>query len=335
MAAPRSSSSTAALSSADRLSRSASRRRAPPAPPPCGRAGAGVLVLLQELDLLIPPARHLPRLLEHEAAEILHRLLLAGQEIAPLGVFLLHRVVAALGFLGRASSVSMPVQLRLAGLAIPAGALPVAGVPGGSRPAAVKSCRSLRRKSDDEAIRCRCSSTRRAGRGAPAAVSRSPRDRSARGPAAGSSCRSLHGAGGGVQLAELPEVLVEPSQQVTAQQEVADAEVGPHLVAEVAIALRPLDLELQRFQVAFDLGDDVPNAQQVVLGQFQFDQGRLLAVLERDDPRHLLDQGALLQRLGGQQVLDAPLFDDGVRGEPRGRCPRRPPGCRGGGSACR
>ena len=78
-------------------------------------------------------------------------------------------------------------------------------------------------------------------------------------------------------------------------------------------ALRFRGLPLQRCDAAFELADDVADAQQVLLGQLHFPFGLLLPALELGDAGRFLDEEAPVFRLRADDEPDLALFDDRVR----------------------
>ena len=82
-------------------------------------------------------------------------------------------------------------------------------------------------------------------------------------------------------------------------------------VRDVALGLRRLALE--RGEVALDLGDDVADAQQVLLRELHLALGLLLPRLELGDAGGLLDEQAPVLGLGADDEADLALLDDRVR----------------------
>ena len=82
-------------------------------------------------------------------------------------------------------------------------------------------------------------------------------------------------------------------------------------VRDVALGLRGLALE--RGEVALDLGDDVADAQQVLLRQLHLALGLLLPALELRDAGGLLDEEAAVLGLRAHDEADLALLDDRVR----------------------
>ncbi len=72
-------------------------------------------------------------------------------------------------------------------------------------------------------------------------------------------------------------------------------------------------LTLQRADLLLDLARDVGEAQQVGLGRLQLQLGLPAFRLVPEDSSRLLDDGAPVLRLGGQDLVDLPLFDGGVQ----------------------
>ena len=84
------------------------------------------------------------------------------------------------------------------------------------------------------------------------------------------------------------------------------------LILVVAVALRLLRLSLQHGETRLELGDDVGDAQEVLLGLADLPLSGRLLQLELRDPRGLVDERAPVLRLGGDDLPHAALLDDGV-----------------------
>ena len=85
------------------------------------------------------------------------------------------------------------------------------------------------------------------------------------------------------------------------------------LAAVRDVPLRLRGLALERGEAAVDLGDDVADAQQVLLRELHLLLGLLLPALELRDARRLLDEQPAVLRLGADDEADLSLLDDRVR----------------------
>ena len=107
-----------------------------------------------------------------------------------------------------------------------------------------------------------------------------------------------HGAPLGIERQEPPTRDREPS--------------FPERLHEPPVAPRLRRLAPQRVDLLLHLGGDVGEAQQVRLRRLQLLLGLPPLGLEAEDAGRLLDDGAAVLRLGGQDLLDLPLLDGGV-----------------------
>ena len=87
---------------------------------------------------------------------------------------------------------------------------------------------------------------------------------------------------------------------------------GAHLVAHLGIAPCFGRLPLQRAQLLLDFDYDVVYARQIDFGRFELGFREAFLGLEFGNAGSFLDDGAPLHRLGGENLPDAPLLDDGV-----------------------
>jgi len=91
------------------------------------------------------------------------------------------------------------------------------------------------------------------------------------------------------------------------------AHVQPgQLAVQLSVEAGLLGLLGQRFHVGGELADDVRDAQQVLLGLLEPTLGLALSRLVAGDAGGLLEQGAPVLGLGGENLVDAALPDDGV-----------------------
>ena len=92
---------------------------------------------------------------------------------------------------------------------------------------------------------------------------------------------------------------------------------GAHLLANFGVAARFGGLALQGAELLFDFDDDVVYAGQIHLGRFEFCFAEALFGFEFCYAGGFFDDGAALHRLGGEDLADAALFDDGVGVRPQ------------------
>ena len=94
------------------------------------------------------------------------------------------------------------------------------------------------------------------------------------------------------------------------------AEVEPRqladLLAELPVAHRRLGLALQRVLRPADLGNDVLEADEVLLARSQLALGLFFLVFVEGRPRRLLEKHPLFGRLGREERPDGPLLDDEI-----------------------
>ena len=81
------------------------------------------------------------------------------------------------------------------------------------------------------------------------------------------------------------------------------------LAGEVAVADRLPRLALQRVELRVDLGDDVVEPGEILLGGAQPELGLVAAVVQAGDAGGLFEEGAPVLRLGGDQFADPALAD--------------------------
>ena len=86
-----------------------------------------------------------------------------------------------------------------------------------------------------------------------------------------------------------------------------------HLVANLRVAARLGSLALQGTKLLFHFNDDVVHARKIQLGRFELGFAQALLGLEFRDARGFFDDGAAFHGLGGKDLSDAALLDDGVR----------------------
>ena len=82
--------------------------------------------------------------------------------------------------------------------------------------------------------------------------------------------------------------------------------------AQHAVTTCLCSLAAQAVYLSIDLGDDVGDARQVGARVFESRFGGALAHAKLRDARGFFDDGAPVHRLGGKNLADAALFDDGV-----------------------
>src|SRR5205085_9687022 len=86
-----------------------------------------------------------------------------------------------------------------------------------------------------------------------------------------------------------------------------------HLVAHRPVAPGLAGLPLERLELLLDLVDDVVHAEQVLLGGLELELGLAAAGLVLRDAGRLLDEGAAVGGLAGEDEADLALLDDRVR----------------------
>ena len=116
--------------------------------------------------------------------------------------------------------------------------------------------------------------------------------------AVNSASRERHALGFRVQFARFPGKHL--------------ADDAAHLVANFRIAARLGGLALQRAELFFHFDDDVVHARKIQLGGFQLGFAEALLRLEFGDAGGFFDDGAAFHGLGGEDLADAALLDDGV-----------------------
>ena len=95
----------------------------------------------------------------------------------------------------------------------------------------------------------------------------------------------------------------------------ADVDVEPaQLVAQLLVLLGLADLALERADLALHLAEDVRLAEEVLLGLLDLAQGFLAVGLELRDAGGLLEDGAAVLGLRGEDLVDLALRHDGVGG---------------------
>ena len=81
---------------------------------------------------------------------------------------------------------------------------------------------------------------------------------------------------------------------------------------DFAVTPRLSGLTLQGVPLPFDFSEDVVHPRQVASGGLEPRLGQFASRPKLGDPRGLFNQHAALGRLGGQELTDSSLFDDGV-----------------------
>ena len=104
----------------------------------------------------------------------------------------------------------------------------------------------------------------------------------------------------------------ELSFEVQEPSGVDDALDPLHLLAQDAVAAGLAGLALQALELLLHLVDDVVHAEQVRLGGVELELGLAAAGLVLRDAGGLLDEGAPVGGLAGEDLADLPLLDDGV-----------------------
>ena len=91
-----------------------------------------------------------------------------------------------------------------------------------------------------------------------------------------------------------------------------EAQLLAHLVAQLGVALGLGRLALERVHLASDFFKDVVDAREIELGLFEASFRETLLSLELGDAGGLFDDGAAVVWLGGKDLADASLLDDGI-----------------------
>jgi len=98
---------------------------------------------------------------------------------------------------------------------------------------------------------------------------------------------------------------------VVLQPRVADFQLAQRL-GQFTVANRRIHLALERAALALDLGDDVSQAQHVLLRRFELAHRHGLALLVLDDSGRLLEQETAVFRPGADDHVNLALADEGV-----------------------
>ncbi len=121
-------------------------------------------------------------------------------------------------------------------------------------------------------------------------------------------------AGQGFQLPlDLDDRRAQPAVLIGQQLDLQRA----RLLLKHLIGPRLTRLALERVQLFFHFGDDVADAQQILLGRVELPQRFRLLLLVADDPGGFLDQFTPVLRGGIQNLVDLPLGNHGVPLGPR------------------
>ena len=126
------------------------------------------------------------------------------------------------------------------------------------------------------------------------------------------------GRGVGRMLLPLRRFLILPRQSVVFGQHVGGSKFGQTL-GVLLITSRFARLELDAAQSFFNLFDDVPNTEQILLDAFELSLGFLASGLVLGDPGGFLEDPSSLERVGLEQGIDLSLLDHRIRirAEPR------------------
>ena len=95
------------------------------------------------------------------------------------------------------------------------------------------------------------------------------------------------------------------------------AQFGPHLLAQLGVALRLRSLALQRIHLPRDFFENVIHAGQVYLGVFQTRFRQPLLGFELGDAGGFFDDGPAIGGTAAQNLPDASLLDQGIRFRPQ------------------